>query len=307
MISVVLRGNLGNQMWQYAVCRTVAEKNGYDFHIPRNFSGRFFGCNLGVSADETNKIHAEEGHFSFQRFDENLFSIGDFTRLDGFFQSEKYILNNRKNILKWFPVPDIPDLLERVGVDENTCILNVRGREYKKLKDVFLNKKYWEDSMAKMLEINSHVNFIVVTDDPELCFSWFPGLPIYNYGVLEDLTLVHKAPYLIIANSSFSWWGAWLNEKAKRIIAPKYWFRHNVSNGFWSPADAITGRFHYMDRAGRLQTSQECQSEITEKNYADLAAYLRKNVKTPLRRQFNWLRKIGGLAFVRNLMDRRRY
>lgn len=275
MISVSLYGSLGNHLFQYAVCRTIAEMNGYEYHIPRNFQGTFFGCDLGVENDETNIVYPKiDNHDAIQRYDKNMLNISDGTRLNGYFQTEKYFLHNKKNILKWFYVPNNDDLLQKIFINENSCILNIRGREYKTIEDVFLHKKFWIDSMSEMKKINSNVNFLIITDDNELCRNWFPEIPNYHFNMIDDFTLINKVKYLIIANSTFSWWGAWLNENAKVIIAPKYWFRYNVSDNFWSPADSITKKFNYIDRNGKFQTSDECLNEITEKNYENLANYL---------------------------------
>ena len=54
---------------------------------------------------------------------------------------------------------------------------------------------------------------------------------------------------------------AMTNPNVKKIIAPKYWARHNVSDGYWSSPQNIYGGFLYMDRSGRLQTAEECRAE----------------------------------------------
>lgn len=275
MISVSLYGRLGNHLFQYAVCRTIAEMNSYEYHIPRNFLGTFFGCSLGVGHDNTDKVYPKSpNHDAIQRYDEKMMSIADGTKLEGYFQTEKYFLHNRENILKWFYVPDNPSLMQELEIDDNTCILNIRGNEYKNIKDVFLHIDFWKDSMNHMKKINPDVNFLIVTDDVQLSKTWFPNIKVYHGGIMDDFTLINKAKYLIIANSTFSWWAAWLNENANLIIAPKYWFRYNVSESFWSPGDGITKKFSYMDRNGNFQTSEECENEITEKNYEDLKEYL---------------------------------
>ena len=50
----------------------------------------------------------------------------------------------------------------------------------------------------------------------------------------------------------------------KYIIAPKYWARHNVSNGYWSSEQNIYTGFHYQDRKGRIFTAEECRKELEE-------------------------------------------
>ena len=77
-------------------------------------------------------------------------------------------------------------------------------------------------------------NFLVITDDKEWCLEWF-DLPNTQVSLTEsaedDLQLMSLCDHHIIANSSFSWWGAWLNpNKNKRVIAPKNWFGVDNSN-----------------------------------------------------------------------------
>ena len=48
------------------------------------------------------------------------------------------------------------------------------------------------------------------------------------------------------------------------IIAPKYWARHNVSNGYWCTGQNIYTDWHYQDRSGKLFTSEECKVEFDQ-------------------------------------------
>lgn len=264
MISVSLYGRLGNNIWQYVVCRTVAEKRGFDFHISRNFPN-YFNLDLGVEYEQVNQYFPfANNHDAIQKYDENIWSINDFTKIDGYLQTEKYILDNRENIIKWF---NFDSINLPINIDDNTCVINFRGGDYIPMDEIFLQEKYWNDSINKMREINNNMRFIVITDDKNAASIFFKDFEIYHFGVVEDFMIVKCAPYLIIANSTFSWWGAWLNERSSLTIAPKYWFRYNVSNGWWSPADSLTSRFHYIDRDGKFQNYEECLSEITNFNY----------------------------------------
>ena len=87
MISVEMIGRLGNNMWQYAVCRTIAEDKNYDFHIPRSFSGsELFDCSLGVELDLTNQKFIDgymHNSFMAQFYNPHILEILDFTKLVG--------------------------------------------------------------------------------------------------------------------------------------------------------------------------------------------------------------------------------
>jgi hypothetical protein len=57
---------------------------------------------------------------------------------------------------------------------------------------------------------------------------------------------------------------AFLSETVKFILAPKYWGRHNVSDGYWCSEQNIYRAFHYMDRQGRIFTAEECRAELAD-------------------------------------------
>ena len=266
-------GRLGNNMWQYAVCRTIAEDNNYEFHIPRCFSGSdLFNCSLGVELDLTNQKFFDfymNNSFMAQFYNPNIFQISDFTKLVGFFQCERYIQENRENIRKWFSLknPNIK-LLRDLKLDKEICVINFRGGDYKEIPDVYLDINYWNNSISYIKKINSNIQFIVVTDDITAAKMFFPEFPVEHFTVADDFLIISQAKYLIIANSTFSWWAAWLNTSSKIVIAPKYWMRHNQSQGYWAPGESITRGFCYMDRSGKLYSSTECINEVNHHSFS---------------------------------------
>ena len=91
------------------------------------------------------------------------------------------------------------------------------------------------------------MRFRVVTDDVRTARKFFPHLDI-SHVLAEDYAAIQSAEYLILSNSSFAFFPAWLNENAKLIIAPKYWARHNVSDGYWACGYTIVKGWMYQDR-----------------------------------------------------------
>ena len=73
--------------------------------------------------------------------------------------------------------------------------------------------------------------------------------------------MVKNAHYLILSNSSFAWFPAWLSTTLKYAIAPKYWARHNVSDGYWCLGYNLTTGWMYQDRNGKLQDYDSCKKE----------------------------------------------
>ena len=125
MITTNLTGNLGNHMWQYAVCRTIAEKLGYDWGINPNpshdyFNGNsqmtFMNVNFGKEVEgilneyhEPWKTYQHVDDVNITMLNESLYNISDNTIMlgdngakGGIYQSEDYIIDRKEDIKKWF-------------------------------------------------------------------------------------------------------------------------------------------------------------------------------------------------------------
>jgi hypothetical protein len=292
MITTNLTGNLGNHMWQYAVCRTIAEKKGYEWGINSTTSHDYFNGNsqmtfmnvdFGKNPIEgiVNEYH--ESWKTYQHVDsvnitmlnESLYDINDNTTMigdngafGGIYQSEDYIIDRKSDIYKWFEIKEesskaYEEKLKDINVvlDDNLCVINFRGGEYRGIPNVLLRREYWKDSINYMLSINSNMKFLLITDDVQ-CANDFMPFPIQaiHVDVGFDYYVVNQAKWLIISNSTFGWWAAWLNKNVNEIIAPKYWARHNVSDGYWATGDSYTRGFNYMDRDGQLFDFETCRA-----------------------------------------------
>lgn len=106
------------------------------------------------------------------------------------------------------------------------------------------------------------MEFMIVTDDVGEAQKMLPDIPAYHFSIDKDYVTLKNAHYLLLSNSSFAFFPAYTSETVKLVIAPKYWARHNVSNGYWASEQNIYEGFHYMDRKGRLFTAEECRREL---------------------------------------------
>jgi len=291
---------LGNQMWAYSITRVIADHNNCKFSIlsKHQFKGKDFmdidfGEELknypshdGPSSDlpdgiehhyiEKKEVHASlNNNVDISRTDEKIFTIPINTKIDGNLQSTKYIKGRREKILSWFK---IKDEYKQYVPDENVCLIHLRCGDYYGQRDVFLPISYYTNAMNIIKNINPNVRFCCVTDQPEIAVNFFGNVQITGSSVNGkkdtnmashhlggdlgvDFSYLKNAKYLIIPNSSFSWWAAYLNTSAKIIIAPKYWARFNISNDFWSTGDIITDEFMYIDRQGKMFSPKECWEE----------------------------------------------
>ena len=141
-----------------------------------------------------------------------------------------------------------------------------------------MDKKYWVHGIKEMKKIRPDMEFMIITDDVETARKVLPGIPAYHFDIGKDYVTLKNAYYLLLSNSSFACLPAHTSETLKFAIAPKYWARHNVSDGYWASEQNIYSLFHYMDRKGRMFTAKECRKELEEYKKRS-ALYARRNQK----------------------------
>jgi hypothetical protein len=162
--------------------------------------------------------------------------------IDGFFQSEKYFKNNRKEILDLVRIPEFVavKISEKYSkfLHEKTTSIHVRRGDYLNHPNhhPVQSLTYYLNAID-LLKDKTDL-FVIFSDDIEWCKI---NLNLENAIYIEDekdyieLYLMSFCKNNIIANSSFSWWGAWLNENPdKTVIGPKNWFgsaiQHNTGD-----------------------------------------------------------------------------
>jgi hypothetical protein len=276
---------LGNQLFCYITTRCIALENGYEFGImsPHKFKCLdFLDLNFGkeviggsgpeggpptqlpdgiVNYYYEKQLNDSRFNCNITETDDYLFNIPDNTKIDGILQSEDYFIKRKNEIKNWLKVKDDSECYE--FSDENICIINLRGGEYRAVSDLYLTQNYWSKAVDNMLKINPSFRFVVITDDVNAGKQMFPNYEVYHFNVGKDYSIIKNAHYLILSNSSFSFFPTWTSETVKYVIAPKYWARHNISDGFWSCGYNIYRDWNWMDREGKIYSYDEC---ISEKN-----------------------------------------
>jgi len=274
---------LGNQLWCYVVTRTLALDRGFDFGImnPGKFKGRMFldldfGKEVrgGYGPEGGPPKRLPQGIFNYyterdawyekygcdiRDYDPALLTIQDNTKIEGCFQSERFILHRRNEIRNWLRIKQIYECYDFSRND--LCVLNIRGGEYKGNLDLILPKKYWTDAMGNMLKVNSSLKFVIITDDVKYTRALLPECESFHFDIGKDYSIVKNAKYLILSNSSFSFFPTWTSETVRYVIAPKYWARSNISDGFWACAFNLYSDWMWQDKWGRLFTFEECEAE----------------------------------------------
>lgn len=246
MITCRLKGGIGNMMFQIAFVEYEGKANNFQtgyWNVEQNFN--HLNGNIHHNPDLQ---HAFEYQKIFKKFNWNRinnppnnkidvpfhfegFVVKDNVLYDGFFQSEKYF-PNRDFILELFQPSDfVKDKLKRYDnlFNNTTCSIHVRRGDYLKYDlHVAREMDYFNKGIAAIGDVNK---YLIFSDDIEWCKKNFIGdkfIFIENEKDYVELYLQSKCTHNIISSSSFSWWGAYLNNKPNRKIAgPKQWFSKN--------------------------------------------------------------------------------
>lgn len=240
MIQVRLYGRLGNQMFQIATCIATALRNKTDYSIPQK------------------SVNPKEWKTYFTQFPRRIPSGGRIWRepthgytpipnersiiLDGYFQSEKYFKEYREQLLQMFGFKWIPIA--------RTVSIHVRRGDYLQLQDKHpvVTEKYLIEAMNYFKE-KGYNEFMFFSDDIKWCKEKFPNNQ-YSEGLGEkaDMELMSCCEHHIIANSSFSWWGAWLNQNPNKIVvcpSKNSWF--GINNKHLDTKDLIPESWVQID------------------------------------------------------------
>ncbi|MCC2631397.1 MAG: glycosyl transferase family [Patescibacteria group bacterium] len=274
---------LGNQLWCYVATRVIATDKGYGFGIK---SPEKFKCNDFLSLDFGKPVISGSGpeggppytlpegiqHYYVERrinhpvngvdirtYDPNLVNIPDNTKIDGIMQDERYIAHRKDEVRKWLEVKKEYECFDYSSDD--ICVINFRGGEYVEVPHVFLPQSYWDYAVAHMRSINKNFRFVVITDDVVTAKKFFPDFEVNHFSISKDYVVIKNAKYLILSNSSFACFPAWLNQGLKLCIAPKYWAQHNTSDGFWGCSYNMIKGWMYLDRNGKFFDYESCKKE----------------------------------------------
>lgn len=254
MITVNIKGGLGNQMFQYACARALALENNDELQLVRNastsdiarpFSLTAFNIKGKVVTKESvpaylrllSKLRQKITREFYVNFQPSILNKKGNMYLDGYFQSEKYFVNSAEIIRQDFTLKEpLTESTVRFATQiQNTLhavSLHVRRGDYLKESDFkdIANQEYFANAIKHIKEKVAGAQFYVFSDDIEWCKANLP-LPAESVFVsnpdledYEELTLMSYCRHHIIANSSFSWWGAWLGSNTEKVVvAPKRW------------------------------------------------------------------------------------
>ncbi|WP_443938129.1 alpha-1,2-fucosyltransferase [Pedobacter sp. MW01-1-1] len=271
MIICKLMGGLGNQMFQYATARYLAfpqkvhldlsflEKNteSTDVFTARAHELKIFENLYSSFVNPYYKkfIFSESPLLcvikpKYQEINDN--NISKFIHqglkniyLDGYFQNPSYFEEIKQELIQDFKFPQLHEAQENLAnlikTASNSVSLHIRRGDYLKpnLTDIHgvLNITYYKNAINYINQKIENPIFYIFSDDIEWCKQNFNFLQFEQHFISHtcaawlDMYLMSICKHNIIANSSFSWWGALLNTYPDKIvIAPKNWFEDKALN-----------------------------------------------------------------------------
>ncbi len=174
--------------------------------------------------------------------------------LEGFWQSERYFRESadavrRELTFQRKPGPDFARYADQIVQTECPVSVHIRRGDYVNHPEFsqsfgFVGLDYYQAALAELNRRFANARFFVFSDDPDWVAANLhlsaPHVYVRNSGPdadVDDLQLMSLCHHHVIANSSFSWWGGWLNPRPdKLVIAPRAWFRNKPT---WNTVDLI--------------------------------------------------------------------
>ena len=182
-------------------------------------------------------LYIEKSKFSYNK---DIELVKDNTFLYGYFQTEKYFESQRIELLYNFKLKDQIDKINSSLIDqiksENAVSIHIRRGDYLNSPFELLDvQEYYIKAIELIQERVDSPSFYIFTNDYLWTEENFSSLNIKktivninkNDQSYIDMILMSNCKHNICANSSFSWWGAWLNTNPDKIVvAPKRWFKN---------------------------------------------------------------------------------
>jgi len=242
-ITTKLMGGLGNYLFQIAAAYSISIRDHKEFICDISDEIIVHTPYLSYKNNIFRKLKLSDHPLSCQIYKEPFFhfseipKVNNSIKLDGYFQSEKYFENLKNEIKNLFEISEIDKnyLIQKYNRELNfdTVSLHVRRGNYINLSSYHENQtiEYYNKAISYL---GQNYHFLIFSDDIEWCKQNFQSLKNKTFveGNLDyqDLYLMSMCNNNIIANSTFSWWGAWMNNNTNKVIAPSKWFGPGLSH-----------------------------------------------------------------------------
>jgi len=265
LIKVRLHGRLGNQLFQYAAARSLSLKNDSPLYFDFSSYGRkhymldYFNISgKPVGAIEKMKFFGRKNFIyeeSDDYYDSRFLDLCGNVSVKGYFQSEKYFSDVKEEISEELSIRNL--ILSRNDLDfekkireSNSVAVHIRRSDYVGSAWDVCGEEYYYEAEAYIKDRVDIPVYFVFSDDINWCRqnirlgeTYYVESDASKLSTIKDLHLMSSCKHLIIPNSSFSWWGAWLCKNPNKIVvAPDRW---SVNSEF-SIADKICSFWHFV-------------------------------------------------------------
>ena len=238
MLTVDLKGGLGNQLFMLGFLDYASKITGRSSYInnltsPKTVHSReqYFNTIFKNWKEIYNPINSyilcEPHDQSYQDWKSLILSSPLNTALSGYFQRFEYMDDIRdtfipKLIFDESILQKYPDISNKIGI-------HIRGGDYKgkPFHELGLNKYY-----KKCISLLPNSEFVVFTNDIQYANTFLPNYIVIQESEVDTLLLMSKCKGLICANSSFSWWGAYLNPN-RPIFMPSKWYGTGMIGNYY--------------------------------------------------------------------------
>jgi hypothetical protein len=279
-----LTGNFGDNIKSYLLTRIIADKKGYDWGLNRHpeydyGNGTpqldFFNIHYGnehnfkyaevppwitnIWEEKAQIIEHAGEKLSFYDYQPDIFDQPDGTKfVVKCAQDARYYQDYKEKIQDWLTIKkenqqqyELWLTNNGIFLDEDMCVLSIRGGEFRGVPNLILPREYWQNARRQMKKYNPNMRFLIVSDDPQYAGALFDySIPVMHYGIGGDYFTLLNAKNLILSNSGFGIFPAWLNKNNPYTIAPRYFARYNT--GVWCSGNVWTFGFKFLDKDGEL-------------------------------------------------------
>jgi hypothetical protein len=252
MFGIKIQGRLGNQLFQYAFALAQKKRMQKRFYLHKIYRIRI-GQYFNVPKQNYFFHYLQKGIFLLlNKFHPKVITqdqsippsqnVTLFTKnnilIDGFFQSEQFFENVKDEIKKQFTVKEKFRIAIRdfTTNEKENIVVHIRRTDYINWGSdelgygLALPGTYYANALAE-LDIAGK-NIIFISDDIVFTKENFKidgALYSENNSEIYDLQLLMQADYLILSNSTFAWWGAYLNPTVKKVCTPEYWLGFKIN------------------------------------------------------------------------------
>lgn len=261
MIGVVLEGRLGNQLFQYAFAYNTAKKLDEKFYLDESINANllhlYFNIKVNIFIKIVNQVFSIKGYklffnhylkkISYHFFSKivthktlyfdnktlpkvNINKLSNKVLYKGFFQSEDYFVESANDLKSLFKIKDcylhnFRTIWNTIPYQLYTIVtVHIRRGDYINFENSLLEDTYFNNALETLGK--GKYFYIFVSDDIEYVkqkYGHYENKYFSHHSEIIDLQFLIHANICVLSNSSFSWWGVYLNQNNPKVIAPKYW------------------------------------------------------------------------------------